>query len=145
MHQLQRSWVRSQHPSAQWNLRGGRWSSVEYSTKKNPPKNIKKKKFFKISCHETSGPDSDPQHQPFLYSHVPSGAVYPYAFGPPRSAQRCGTVTIFYGSGSNFLKVMVPFPVPVPTFEKLWFRFRFLLLKSYGSGSGSISSSISRP
>ncbi len=29
-----RSWVRSQHSSAQWNLRGGRWSSVEYSTKK---------------------------------------------------------------------------------------------------------------
>ncbi len=46
MHQLQRSWVRSQHPSAQWNLRGGRWSSVEYSTKKklkNPPKYIKQK------------------------------------------------------------------------------------------------------
>jgi hypothetical protein len=39
---LQRSWVRSQHPSAQWNLRGGRWSSVEYGTKKNPtpPKKI---------------------------------------------------------------------------------------------------------
>ncbi len=34
MHQLQRSWVRSQHPSAQWNQRGGRWSSVENSTKK---------------------------------------------------------------------------------------------------------------
>ncbi len=34
MHQLQRSWFRSQHPSAQWNLRGGRWSSAEYSTKK---------------------------------------------------------------------------------------------------------------
>ncbi len=34
MHQLQRSWVRSQHPAAQWNLRGGRWSSVEYSRKK---------------------------------------------------------------------------------------------------------------
>ncbi len=32
MHQLQRSWVRSRHPSAQWNLRGGRWSSVEYGT-----------------------------------------------------------------------------------------------------------------
>jgi hypothetical protein len=30
MHKLQRSWVRSQHPSAQWNLRGGRWSSAEY-------------------------------------------------------------------------------------------------------------------
>jgi hypothetical protein len=41
----------------------------------------------------------------------------------------CGTVTIFYGSGSDFRKVMVP----VPTFEKLWFRFQ--LLKSYGSGS----------
>ncbi len=42
MHQLQRSWVRSQHPSAQWNLRGGRWSSAEYSTKnkKNSPQKI---------------------------------------------------------------------------------------------------------
>ncbi len=49
MHQLQRSWLRSQHPSAQWNLRGGRWSSVKYSTnnknEKNPPKNILKRKF----------------------------------------------------------------------------------------------------
>ncbi len=46
MHQLQRSWVRSQHPSAQWNLRGGRRSSAENRTKekeKNPPKNILKK------------------------------------------------------------------------------------------------------
>ncbi len=36
--------VRSQHLSAQWNLRGGRWSSAEFSTKKNknPPK-----KYFK--------------------------------------------------------------------------------------------------
>ncbi len=33
----QQSWVRSQNPPTQWNLRGGRWSSVEYSTwKKNP-------------------------------------------------------------------------------------------------------------
>ncbi len=43
MHKLQRfwDWVRSQHPSAQWNLRGGRWSSAEYcknKKKKNPPK-----------------------------------------------------------------------------------------------------------
>ncbi len=47
MHQLQRSWVRSQHPSAQWNLRGGRWCSVEYSTKKlkNPPQKILRKKI----------------------------------------------------------------------------------------------------
>ncbi len=41
------------------------------------------------------------------------------------SAQCCGTVTIFYGSGSDFLKVMVP--VPVSNFEKLRFRFRFQL------------------
>ncbi len=34
MHQLQRSWIRSQHSSAQWKLRWGRWSSAEYSTKK---------------------------------------------------------------------------------------------------------------
>ncbi len=42
MHQLKRSRVRSQHRLAQSNLRGGRWSSVEYSvtTTKNPPKNI---------------------------------------------------------------------------------------------------------
>jgi len=42
------------------------------------------------------------------------------------SSQCCGTVTIYYGSGScsDFWKVMVP----VPTFEKWWFRFRFLLL-----------------
>ena len=36
--------------------------------------------------------------------------------------QRCGTVTIFYGSGSDFWKVSVP--VPVPTFDTLRFRFR---------------------
>jgi hypothetical protein len=29
--------------------------------------------------------------------------------------QCCGTVTIYYGSGSDFGKVMVP--VPAPTFE----------------------------
>ncbi len=55
--------------------------------------------------------------------------------------QCCGTVTIFYGSGSgsDFWKVMVPVPVPVltfekvmvpvpvrvPTFGKLRFRFQF--------------------
>jgi hypothetical protein len=48
MHQLQRSWVWSKHPSAQWNLRGGRWSSAEYCTEKNrekiPQKNIWQKK-----------------------------------------------------------------------------------------------------
>ncbi len=46
-----------------------------------------------------------------------------------RHRQRCGTVTIFYGSGScsYFWKVIVPVPVPVPTFEKLRFRFRFQL------------------
>jgi hypothetical protein len=52
--------------------------------------------------------------------------------------QCCGTVTIFYGSGSGsdfwkvmvpapvptFEKVMVSVPVPVPTLEKLLFRFQ---------------------
>ncbi len=46
---LNQVWVRSQHPSAQWNLRGGRWSSAEYCTnkkkKKSPKKIFKKKKF----------------------------------------------------------------------------------------------------
>jgi hypothetical protein len=46
--------------------------------------------------------------------------------------QCCGTVTIYYGSGSgsDFWKVMVPVPVPVLTFEKWWFRFRFRYLLS---------------
>jgi hypothetical protein len=46
MHQMQRSWVRL----AQWNRRGGIWSSVEYSTKKskNPPP--PKKKINKNKC-----------------------------------------------------------------------------------------------
>jgi hypothetical protein len=40
-------------------------------------------------------------------------------FSPLSFVQCCGTVTIYYGSGSgsNFRKVMVP--VPVPTFEKV--------------------------
>jgi hypothetical protein len=29
----EQSWVRSQHPPTQWNLRGGKSSSVEYSTR----------------------------------------------------------------------------------------------------------------
>ncbi len=31
-----------------------------------------------------------------------------------RYKQRCGTLTIFFGSGSGFWKVMVPVPVPAP-------------------------------
>ncbi len=65
MYQLHRSWVRSQHPSAQWNLRGGRWSSAEYCTnkkrEKNPPKNNKikfsllRKKTFPLLLDHKSG------------------------------------------------------------------------------------------
>ncbi len=55
--------------------------------------------------------------------------------------QSCGTVTIFYGSGSDFWKLWFRFRFWL--LKKLWFRFRFrfrfLLLKSYGSGSGSSS------
>ncbi len=56
MPQLQRSWVRSQHPSAQWNLRGGRWSSVEYSKKKSPAskKVSKADSALKVSEHENA-------------------------------------------------------------------------------------------
>ncbi len=59
MHQLQRSWVRSQHPSAQWNLRGGRWGSAEYSMKKkwkkSPPPKKKQKKLFFLNKDPRSG------------------------------------------------------------------------------------------
>ncbi len=54
MHQLQRSWVRSQHPSAQWNLRGSRWNSAEYCTnKKKSPKKINKIKKCSVWTVET--------------------------------------------------------------------------------------------
>ena len=59
----------------------------------------------------------------FLYN-----TIHPYSTQSGLN-QCCGTVTIYYGSGSgsgsDFWKVMVP----VLTFEKLWFRFRYLLLK----------------
>ncbi len=41
MPKSQQYWVRYQHPPTQWNLRGGRWSSVEYSTYKGKKKNPK--------------------------------------------------------------------------------------------------------
>ncbi len=48
MHQLQRSWVRSQHPSAQWNLRGGKCAVLNIVRKKikNPPKKYLEKKSY---------------------------------------------------------------------------------------------------
>ncbi len=51
----QQSWVRSQHPSTQWNLRGGRWSSVELRTLRNPPcyRNIRW-----VSCRCSAGTSS---------------------------------------------------------------------------------------
>jgi hypothetical protein len=57
MHQLQRSWVRSQHPSAQRNLRGGSWSSAEKSTKKNKTKifNSVKEKYKSSSATGLGG------------------------------------------------------------------------------------------
>ncbi len=52
MHQLQRSWVRSQHPSAQWNLRGGRWSSVEYSTKEKSNSPSRLLYSYSLAAHD---------------------------------------------------------------------------------------------
>ncbi len=36
MSKSQQSWIQSLHPQTQWNLSGGRWSSVEQSSVKNP-------------------------------------------------------------------------------------------------------------
>ena len=44
MSKSQQFWFRSQHPPTQWNLRGGRWSSVEYNTYIDKKINIKKSK-----------------------------------------------------------------------------------------------------
>ncbi len=52
MTKSQHSWVRSQHPLTQWNLRGGRWSSVEYSKLK---KKIQKPPVYKKNiCQDGS-------------------------------------------------------------------------------------------
>jgi hypothetical protein len=59
MQKLQRSWVRSQHPSAQWNLRGGRRSSAEYCTNKKK----KKKSPQKIKIKELARPSGLSQNQ----------------------------------------------------------------------------------
>ncbi len=61
MHQLQRSWVRSQHPSAKWNLRGGRWSRADYSTKKiiPPTKCLKKIEVTGSTFHNKPEPTSE--------------------------------------------------------------------------------------
>jgi hypothetical protein len=63
---------------------------------------------------------SDPDRRDQGQEQSQKGIVY-YPVQSYCSGQCCGTVTIFYGSGSDFWK--------------LWFRFRFQLLKSYGSGS----------
>ncbi len=53
MHQVQRSWVQSQHPSTQWNLRGSRWNSAEYSTF---PVTLHKTYSTLIKLHCVEGP-----------------------------------------------------------------------------------------
>jgi hypothetical protein len=55
MPKSQQSWVQFQYSPTQWNLRGGRRSSVEYSTKKknqqNPPVKKRKKKESRIKIY----------------------------------------------------------------------------------------------
>jgi len=54
------SWVQSQHPPTQWNLRGGRWSSVEQRTlKEKIPKKSPLKKIWKeiVSLKSNDGFD----------------------------------------------------------------------------------------
>ncbi len=67
MRQLQRSWVQSQHPSGQWNLRGGRWSSAEYGMKKNKKIPPLKKKYLAYCITWTKRPlDIVSLTKPFL-------------------------------------------------------------------------------
>jgi len=73
-----------------------------------------------LAFHSTANPDPASQNDADLKPTLPN-------------KQRCGTVTILYGSGSgsHFWKVMVPVStfkkvmVPVRAFEKLRFQFRF--------------------
>jgi hypothetical protein len=64
MHQLQRSWVRSQHPSAQWNLRAADEAvlNIVRTKKKIPPKNIKEDKRTLFLLYDSTefnlGPDN---------------------------------------------------------------------------------------
>jgi hypothetical protein len=72
MHQ---SWVRCQHPSAQWNLRGGWWNSFEYSTKKNIWKIIiipGTRSVAPISAVLKGGPLSVTFNRTHLLSEIPT-------------------------------------------------------------------------
>ncbi len=82
MHQLQRSWVRSQHPSAQWNLRGGRWSSAEFCTEKKTEKKrliyVRKDKKFNRNIPPSMHPLGDTPCLAYLLQ---------YSIAPPSQAQ----------------------------------------------------------
>jgi hypothetical protein len=96
---LQRSWVRSQHPSAQWNLMGARWSSVDYSTKKRKKKlranlaiilfNVRK--YYITVCRE----DRSGQWCRYFYR----GAGFYY--NTPYPAELVADLHIFIESGSG--------------------------------------------
>ncbi len=116
MHQLQRSWVRSQHPSAQWNLRGGRWSSAEYCKKKKkiPPKNtIKKTHKFKCTSTGTVPTLQDKTRSRFLWQKrsisdlAKTFRIWPNPCNPTRS----GSKTLF-STFPSVLKASVP-PWPI--------------------------------
>jgi hypothetical protein len=76
MHKLQRSWVRFQHPSAQWNLRGGRWNSFEYGTKKKYLKKIiiipETRSVAPISAVLKGGPLSVTFNRTHFLSEIPN-------------------------------------------------------------------------
>ncbi len=83
---LQRSRVRSQHPPTKWNLRDGRWSSVELFIKRKNPKKFPRfyNSFwlwiFFPACKKTRG-----FHDTFSLLHIKffslSEVFFPY--GPP--------------------------------------------------------------
>jgi hypothetical protein len=55
MHSLQRSWVRSQHPSAQWNLKCGRWSRWQMNIVRKKKNILNKKKILSEFGPQGSG------------------------------------------------------------------------------------------
>ncbi len=79
---------RSQHPPTQWNLRGGRWSSVEYRTL-NKSKKIPPLKFLFLTFH-------------FLFSRSPpSRRACPGSPAPPPPSRSASRRTVRTSPGSR--------------------------------------------
>ncbi len=136
MHQLQRSWVRSQHPSAQWNLRGGRRSNVDYGTKKKSPKKHLKKGYLSAvldpSSPQVHGVHTRLQIQaPALHLKYSSRFTVP-CFTLTSSVADPGCLSrilIFTHPGSRIQKICCHTFFVASKFHKIFNYFMFELLK----------------